>query len=142
MNEKVKTCKLHGDLIASEVYMYKYTKHCKKCLKDYNSKNKEKFNDLQKLQTSQLSQRLDGIKFTSDDYFKMLAAQNNVCAICKREQKQKRKDGKPIRLAIDHCRKTKKVRGLLCTSCNQGIGKFQDSIEYLEGAIKYLSNSN
>jgi hypothetical protein len=41
-------------------------------------------------------------------------------------------------LHVDHDHKTGLIRGLLCTQCNPGIGYFQDSIERLQLAIKYL----
>lgn len=34
------------------------------------------------------------------------------------------------------------LRGLLCRSCNRGLGSFGDSIELVEGALRYLSGSN
>ena len=40
---------------------------------------------------------------------------------------------------IDHCHDTGQIRGLLCHSCNIGLGNFKDSIETLEKAIKYLN---
>jgi len=39
---------------------------------------------------------------------------------------------------IDHCHITGRVRGMLCYNCNNGLGKFRDSIEILSVAIKYL----
>lgn len=39
---------------------------------------------------------------------------------------------------LDHCHKTNKVRGVLCTQCNIGLGMFKDSPEVLQRAIKYL----
>jgi hypothetical protein len=30
------------------------------------------------------------------------------------------------------------VRGILCTSCNVSLGRFKDSVEVLESAIRYL----
>ena len=41
---------------------------------------------------------------------------------------------------IDH--KTGKVRGLLCSECNFGIGKFKDNISILKKAIKYLEEND
>ena len=39
---------------------------------------------------------------------------------------------------IDHDPKTGKVRGVLCSSHNQGLGRFQDSPELLRAAADYL----
>lgn len=68
----------------------------------------------------------------SDSEFKaMLKAQSGKCAVCRRPQ-----GGKMI--AVDHCHKTGKVRGLLCSNCNMGIGLLQDSPKLLRKAAKYL----
>lgn len=69
----------------------------------------------------------------------MLKEQNNVCAICKKEDLTI--EGNSLRLkglCIDHCHKTKKIRGLLCNKFNPLIGYADDSIEILESAIAYL----
>ena len=58
--------------------------------------------------------------------------QNGVCAIC---------FGKTKKLHIDHCHKTKKVRGILCARCNLALGLFGDQIKYLENAISYLTDA-
>lgn len=76
---------------------------------------------------------------TIEHYYKMLEEQNNKCAICNREERRKsRTDGKICALAIDHCHKSGKIRALLCHACNTGIGKFEDNIELLQSAIRYL----
>lgn len=59
---------------------------------------------------------------------KLALAQNNKCAICKQE--------KP--LCVDHCHNTQKIRGLLCDTCNRGIGFLKDNVEILQNAIDYL----
>jgi hypothetical protein len=41
-------------------------------------------------------------------------------------------------LVIDHDHDSGLVRGLLCTSCNLGIGIFKDNIGLLKRAIWYL----
>ena len=73
-----------------------------------------------------------------DDYDLMLAAQNGVCAICKQPETHLR-NGKLKALAVDHDHKTGKIRGLLCSDCNTGIGKLKDSIDVLTSAVQYLS---
>jgi hypothetical protein len=71
---------------------------------------------------------------TNEGYDAILKSQFGLCAICGKEQADKRGH----RLHVDHCHKTGQVRGLLCSNCNQGIGKFQDKIEFLESAVQYL----
>ena len=44
------------------------------------------------------------------------------------------------RLVVDHDHKTGKIRSLLCTLCNTGIGQFKDDVELLKLAIKYLEH--
>lgn len=39
---------------------------------------------------------------------------------------------------VDHCHETNITRGLLCASCNKGLGFFKDSVPNLEKAISYL----
>jgi hypothetical protein len=41
-------------------------------------------------------------------------------------------------LHIDHNHTTGKVRGILCTNCNRGLGHFKDSPDLLQKAIQYL----
>ena len=62
------------------------------------------------------------------------------CKICNNPEARV-VNGKTSRLAVDHCHKTGKVRGLLCWACNTSIGRFKDSIEILESAISYIRES-
>jgi hypothetical protein len=55
-----------------------------------------------------------------EDFKKMLKEQNYKCAICKCEEKRSDKQS----LSVDHCHVTMKVRGILCSSCNHGLGFF------------------
>jgi N12 class adenine-specific DNA methylase len=68
------------------------------------------------------------------EYDAMLEQQGGVCAICSRPEQAKGID----RLAVDHDHVTGKVRGLLCSSCNRGIGCFKEDINLLRGAVSYL----
>lgn len=72
---------------------------------------------------------------TIDEYEELERKQGGLCAICG--------GGEVIgrRLAVDHCHKSGKVRGLLCQACNTALGKFKDSPELLANAIKYLQEN-
>ena len=76
---------------------------------------------------------------TLEEYNKMLKQQNNKCAICKQGEIKLNKYGKPKRLSVDHDHKTNKIRGLLCHTCNTGIGLLKDDIEIIKNALIYLS---
>lgn len=85
------------------------------------------------------------IKYGIDEYRleDMLISSDYKCHICGNEEKNMNtKTGKLYSLSIDHCHNTNIVRGLLCQSCNVGIGMFKDNIESLQKAIIYLEDFN
>jgi len=78
---------------------------------------------------------------TLEQYEDTLAAQNGACAICRRpEEAATGIDGGkgPRRLAVDHDHANGRLRGLLCTRCNQGLGYFKHELPLLEYAVAYL----
>ena len=78
---------------------------------------------------------------TLAQYNQMVKDQGGVCKICnKSETAINKKTGKVIALAVDHCHKTRRVRGLLCHSCNQMLGSSKDDCTILSRAIEYLQN--
>lgn len=66
----------------------------------------------------------------------LLIAQDNKCAICGGIGGTGLTNG--LRLHVDHDHKTDKIRGLLCGSCNVGLGHFKDDTTLLQTAIEYL----
>ena len=68
---------------------------------------------------------------TKQQYEAMIAAQQGLCAICK---------VRPFAV-VDHDHETKEVRGLLCDTCNRGLGLLGDSIERIRAALEYLENA-
>lgn len=82
-----------------------------------------------------MKQKLKKYGLSSEEYVLMVYSQRNKCAICHKVQKGKA-------LAIDHNHSTGKVRGLLCQSCNIGLGHFKDSIDLLINARDYLNKTN
>lgn len=73
------------------------------------------------------------------EYQEMENAQHGVCAICERPETVER-SGRELSLAVDHDHFTGRTRGLLCSQCNQAIGKFEDRPELLQRAINYLAS--
>ena len=67
---------------------------------------------------------------TPEKYQELLVEQGHKCKLCGKMQTK--------RLAVDHCHSTGKVRGLLCTTCNAGLGCFNDDPEFLRKAVDYL----
>lgn len=67
---------------------------------------------------------------TQQAFNQLLVKQHNSCAICK----------SPFTEVphVDHNHKNNKHRGLLCGSCNRGIGMFKDDLTRLRAAIVYL----
>jgi hypothetical protein len=70
------------------------------------------------------------------EYEQMLVDRNFTCDICGYKQPENAK--KMQKLYIDHCHTTNVIRGLLCFSCNTGLGYFKDNIENITKTIKYL----
>ena len=87
--------------------------------KEWRKKNR------QKVESARL-QRLYGIGL--EEYGALLEAQGGLCAICKKESK----------LHVDRCHDSGSIRGLLCASCNVGIGFFRNDPLTLGAAASYL----
>lgn len=75
---------------------------------------------------------------TQQQYEALLARQSGVCAICEKPEMRTTKTGQTMNLHIDHCHKTKIVRGLLCSRCNTAIGFLNDDLGTLAKAVEYL----
>lgn len=68
---------------------------------------------------------------TTEQYDQMAAGMNGQCPLCL--------SAPGVRgWHVDHCHITGKVRGLLCGSCNRGLGQLQDNPEILRRAADYL----
>tara|TARA_B110000503_G_C7132135_1_gene407256 strand:+ start:1609 stop:1932 length:324 start_codon:yes stop_codon:yes gene_type:complete len=86
---------------------------CKSCRKEYR-----------------LKLSLDKFNITMEKYKEMLKDQNHLCGICFVDE------GKS--LCIDHDHVTNKVRGLLCSRCNRGLGLLGDSKNLVKAALNYF----
>lgn len=70
---------------------------------------------------------------TYEDRDDLFRAQNYSCAGCGVKNHEYMGDWH-----IDHCHYTNKVRGIVCFSCNTGLGHAKHKIETLKKWIKYL----
>lgn len=70
---------------------------------------------------------------TSETYEEFLERQDSLCAICGKKPDKE--------FHVDHDHKTGKIRGLLCDTCNRGIGYFKDDSNILRAAARYLDGS-
>ena len=73
-------------------------------------------------------------------YLDMLQDQEHKCKICGGEGFVMAKHHK-LKLVVDHCHTTGKVRGLLCHNCNRALGLLKDSRLALENALEYLEGA-
>lgn len=70
---------------------------------------------------------------TGDQFWDIVKAQQWSCAICKCEF-----EPGGTRMNVDHNHDTADVRGILCSSCNTGLGMFKDSPDIIDAALAYL----
>jgi hypothetical protein len=111
-------------------YKFGRQPHCKKCYLSRESMIKS---------NNSLDKRCRKFGITVDDYNNLISIQNNSCAICNKHKDEF--SGRGNNFHIDHCHTSGKVRGLLCSNCNTGLGQFKDNIKSLENAIQYLSSN-
>lgn len=69
---------------------------------------------------------------TPEDYQLLMDQQDGKCAICRETCSSGN------RLSVDHDHETNQVRGLLCRSCNRGLGLLKDNPLVLMRAWEYL----
>ena len=121
-------------------YYVKNRERILKVTKKYQAENQEKIKEARQRYNKTKHEKslfsLYGI--TTAEYDNMLEKQNGACKICGSIPNP---TSFKKRLCVDHCHKTKKVRGLLCNRCNVCIGQFEDSTHLLKNAIQYLDST-
>jgi hypothetical protein len=124
----------------------KYASWCKSCKrkldkaysKEYYKKHRREILEKQKTVAGKRTIRWAKIKYkyglTRNGYREIFNLQNGKCAIC----------GVDLEILgtnthVDHDHASGNIRGLLCASCNLGLGYFEDKSK-LRSAIRYLEN--
>lgn len=73
-------------------------------------------------------------KIRPEEYDNLLAAQGGTCAICRGTCPTQEN------MPVDHDHDTGEIRGILCVTCNAGVGMFRDDPALLSDAIVYLAD--
>jgi len=136
-------CKDCDKLTAREYYAAnpEYQERMRAGAKRFREENPELYEYRRLKWRHQIKQKY---KITPEQYFKMVEAQGDSCALCgSSEIGRTGKNGKwsAGRWNIDHCHKTGTVRGLLCHTCNVRIGAYEKLLAQVgEEKVKlYLS---
>jgi hypothetical protein len=72
---------------------------------------------------------------TPEAWSELFASQDHKCAICGVDVNGAK------RFHVDHDHVTNRVRGILCTTCNVGIGALKDDPDLVMRAFLYLSRA-
>lgn len=115
----------------------KVTSYCRPCITE--KANAIRLTD-EAARISGLRRRLRSYGISLEQYEAMRTKQGNRCGICQKEFDDEDEFG-ARRPRVDHCHATRAVRGLLCLSCNAGLGSLGDDMESLQNGIEYLRRS-
>lgn len=122
-----------GDCINGHINPWRKSigRSCIECIKirKKNSESEKRYREKNKLKI-----RLRVYNITEEFFNEMVKNQNNKCKICNVEL------GEGKNRHIDHCAETKLVRGLLCGSCNTGIGQLKHNPEIMRKAALYCEH--
>jgi len=118
--------------------------YCKLCSRRHSKEYKRKTKEKQKEYRKKYNTKESGVAknreyflktrygITIEQFETFFDLQDRKCALCRSETS----DGKNF--VVDHCHKTGKIRGILCSFCNRALGMFKDDTEILKKAIEYL----
>jgi len=126
----------------SEFYNYKNKSdgknyRCKSC--DNSARLKHKLKNPEHTHRKTRNRNLlSRFGITIEEYEEMFKQQGSKCAICGTKENQLTGHNAGYSFSVDHCHDTGKVRGILCSNCNRGIGLLGDKASSVYKAFKYL----
>lgn len=137
-NQKIYSAEHREEIAAKEkIYRAKNLEKIAAQKKTYRAKNREKIAAKAKIKRAENLEketsraRVYRYGVTPGAFKRMLANQGGVCAICGGLGGKKG-------FCVDHDHESKEVRGLLCSTCNTGIGFLKDSSDITRRASDYL----
>lgn len=109
-----------------------YTSRCKSCVLagQHNPERRRRVDH---------ARRLRRYGLTESEYDLLVAVQKNRCAICGDPPDAQGRNRETLH--IDHDAVTGRVRGLLCSRCNTGIGLLREDERILTAALAYLAGA-
>lgn len=101
-----------------------YRTPCKECLR---SERRRIYREKGGADRSYAQVLRDRHGITLEQYEQMVRTQGNRCAICRRPEAARNRNGAPRRLAVDHDHGTGRIRELLCVRCNAVVWALEDN---------------
>lgn len=114
-------------------------RYCKECRKKRDREAQERFKAKHPHRVQEIRRRshlFQNYRMSVKEYAVLYKLHKGLCSICGIEGTDV--GAKEGILHIDHSHTTGAIRGLLCRSCNLGLGFFEDNTARLENAIGYL----
>lgn len=99
-------------------------------LKNVNKEKKERWSDpayVEQQRVYKWNKLLESYSLTQKMYDDLVKAGCQICG-----------DIDAKKYHLDHCHKTQKFRGLLCSKCNNGLGMLGDDSIGLQKALEYI----
>ena len=115
----MRLCSKCGESDQQKFYKGQRTSYCASCWRE-NTRNR----------------RLAKNGVSREGYLAMLHDQLGACAVCGKQETDVKFGMRGLHQDHDHA--TGKPRGILCSNCNQLLGRVKDSREHLLGLIAYL----
>ena len=112
---------------------------CVKCTKNYYAK---RFQTVEGKKENSRSRYKCKYGITEYDWLIMYEQQDGKCLIssCTFTGHDRWWDQGREGLCVDHCHKTGKIRGLLCSECNRKVGILEKNIKLVHDQIKHVYN--
>jgi hypothetical protein len=101
-----------------------YTSDCKECTK--NKAYSYRKNNPENLKFTYIK---NSYGIDKSQWISLFNLQGGRCAICRENEATH----------VDHNHSNGEVRGLLCSTCNVGLGMLKENEEFLNNAIKYIN---